>query len=160
MPAPAPQMPRLPRTPKEWLIAVAIYAAAGAVLGSPARGPVAAEDAAWQTWAGLVLEWAVLGGLIGATTHWLTGQYASYLRAVVSFAVVMPVFMGLIQLARLLAAWLTGGWERSAASVAVGALAGVASLPLVVLVFVALGKALALVLPPVPAGSASAPQGQ
>jgi hypothetical protein len=141
------QAPRLPNSPREWLVLAAIYAAAGAILAS-ARGPVSGEDAAWQTWVGLVAEWVVIGGLIGATTHWLTGQYVSYRRAVVSFAVVMPVFMVFVNLVRLLAAWLTGGWERNVTSAAVGALVGVAVIPLATLLFVVLGKALALVLPP------------
>ena len=62
----------------------------------------------------------VFGGLIGVTTHWLSGQYASYWRAIITFAVTLPVLLVFVELLRVLAAWYTGGWEGNMTSAAIG----------------------------------------
>src|SRR5262249_33726740 len=139
MTTPTTQVPRLPKNLKEWLAFIAIYAAAGAVLGSPGRGPVSEEDADWQKWAGIVAQWAVYGACPGGRAHWPTGQYASSRRASVPLAIVPPVFLVFTELIRVLAAWYTGGWERNVTSAGIGALVGIALGPLVILLFAALG---------------------
>jgi hypothetical protein len=130
-----------------WLTLIVIYAVAGAILGSPGRGPFSEEDTSWQKWAAIVAQWGAYGGLIGAMTHWHTGQYGSYRRAIVSFAIYLPVLLVFVELLRILAAWYIGGWERNVTSVGIGALVGIASCPLVILLFAALGKVLALMFP-------------
>lgn len=155
MPTPTTKIPRLPKNRREWLIFIALYAVAGAVFSSPGRGPVAAADAAWQKWAGLVAEWVVYGALIGAVVQWLTGQSPSYRHAIVSLAIMMPVLLVFVELVRVLAAWYTGGWERNVTSAGIGALVGIALSPVIVLLFVAVGKVLALVLPSATAHSGS-----
>jgi len=134
-------------TLRQWLTLIVIYAVAGAILGSPGRGPVSEEDTSWQKWAAIVAPWLVYGGLIGAMAHWRTGQFGSYRRAIVSFAIFLPVLMVFVELLRVLAAWYIGGWERNVTSVGIGALVGIASCPLVILLFAALGKVVALMFP-------------
>jgi hypothetical protein len=141
------QIPRLLKDLRAWLTLIVIYAVAGAILGSPGRGPVSEEDTLWQKWAAIVAQWVVYGGLIGAMTHWHTGQYGSYRRAIFFFAICLPVFLVFVEFLRVLAAWYIGGWERNLTSVGIGALVGFASCPLVILLFAALGKVLALMLP-------------
>jgi hypothetical protein len=51
------------------------------------------------------------------------------------------------ELLRILAAWYIGGWEWNVTSVGIGALVGIAFLPLAILLFAALGKVLALMFP-------------
>jgi hypothetical protein len=80
-------------------------------------------------------------------THWLTGAFSSYRRAIVFFAISIPVCSLTVELARVLAAWYTGGWERNATSAGIGAVVGIALCPLAALLIAALSKALALVLP-------------
>jgi hypothetical protein len=87
------QIPRLFKNPRGWLTLIVIYVVAGAILGSPGRGPVSEEDTSWQKWAAIVAPWLVYGGLIGAMTHWHTGQFGSYRRAIVSFAILLPVLL-------------------------------------------------------------------
>jgi hypothetical protein len=144
MTTPTTQTPRQPKNLGEWLLLVAIGAVAGAYLGSRGRGPVSEEDVTWQKWAGMAAEWVVTGGIAGAVVQWLNGGHASYWRAIILWAITMPVFMLFTELVRTLAAWYTGGWERNAASAGVGALVGVVLLPLVILLFAALGKIPAL----------------
>jgi hypothetical protein len=86
-------IPHLPKNLRGWLPLIVIYAVAGAILGSSGRGPVSEEDTSWQKWAAIVAQWGVYGGLIGAMTHRLTGQYGSYRRAIVFFAICLPVFL-------------------------------------------------------------------
>ncbi len=148
-----PSRTGVPAKLKGWLAILAIYAAAGAVLGGPGRGPVSSEDADWQKWAGIVLYWAVMGAVIGATVQWLRPQYPSYRRAVMSFAVVLPLFMVFVEALRVLAAWYSGGWQAGVASVAIGALVGVVVCPVTILLFLLTGKLLGKVFPPPPAGT-------
>jgi hypothetical protein len=125
---------------RQWLILIVIYAVGGAILGSPGRGPVSAEDTSWQKWAAIVAPWCAYGGLIGAMVHWQTGQYGSYRRATVFFAIYLPVFLVFVELLRILAAWYIGGWERNVTSAGIGALVAIALCPLVILLLAALGK--------------------
>ena len=141
------QIPHLLKDLRGWLTLIVIYAVAGAILGSPGRGPVSEEDTSWQKWAAIVARWGAYGGLIGAMAHRQTGQYGSYRRATVSFAIYLPVFLVFVELLRILAAWYIGGWERNVTSVGIGALVGIVSCPLVILLFAALGKVLALMFP-------------
>ena len=130
-----------------WLTLIVIYAVAGAILGSPGRGPVSEEDTSWQKWAAIVAQWVLYGGLIGATTHSHTGQYGSYRHAIVFFAICLPMFLVFVEFLRVLAAWYIGAWDRSVTSAGIGALVGIASCPLVFLLCAALGKVLALMFP-------------
>jgi hypothetical protein len=132
---------------REWLTLIVIFAVAGAGLGSPGRGPVSEEDTSWQKWAASVARDAVYGGLFGAMAHRQWGQFGSYRRAIVSFAIYMLVFGAFEELLRILAAWYIGGWERNVTSVGIGTLVGIASCPLVILLFAALGKVLASMFP-------------
>lgn len=154
MATPADLIPRAPRNLKEWMIYLAIYALAGALFSS-GRGPLSEEDASWQKWASLVAAWAVGGGLIGAMVHWLTGQLASYGRAIVRFAITMPLVFVFIELVRVVAAWYTSGWESSVKSAVIGAIVGMVLSPLMGLLLVALAKVLARVWPTGGAGSGS-----
>jgi hypothetical protein len=52
-----------------------------------------------------------------------------------------------VECLRVLAAWYIGGWEPNVTSVGIGALVGIASCPLVLLLFTALGKVRALRFP-------------
>jgi hypothetical protein len=130
---------------RQRLTLIVIYAVAGAILGSTGRGPVSAEDTSWQKWAAIVAQWGAYGGLIGAMTHWHTGQFGSYRRAIVLFAIFLPLFLVFVEFLRVLAAWYIGGWERNVTSAGIGALVGIASCPLVFLLFAALDKVLALI---------------
>jgi hypothetical protein len=141
------QIPRLFKNLRGWLTLIVIFAAAGAILGSPGRGPVSEEDTSWHKWAAIVALWAVYGGLIGAMTHWRTGQFGSYRRAIVSFAIFLPVLLVFVELLRVLAAWYISGWERNVTSVEIGALVGITSCPIVIILFAALDKVLALMFP-------------
>ena len=107
---------------RQWLTLIVIYAVAGAILGSPGRGPVSEEDTSWQKWGAIVAQWGAYGGLIGAMTHWHTGQFGSYRRAIVLFAIFLPLFLVFVEFLRVLAAWYIGGWERNVTSVGIGAL--------------------------------------
>ena len=115
------QIPHLLKNLRGWLTLIVIYVVAGAYLGSLGRGPISEEDTSWQKWAAIVAPWGVYGGLIGAMTHWHTGQSGSYRRAIVSFAIYMPVLLVIVELLRVLAAWYIGGWERNVTSVGIGA---------------------------------------
>lgn len=121
-------------TLKGWLILVTIFAVAGAVLGGPGRGPMSGEDADWRKWVGIVLQWAVMGALIGYLSSRLQGRKESAVRVAALYVVTMPLFMLAVEGLRLAAAWYTGGWDASATSVAVGAVAGVLTMvPLMML---------------------------
>lgn len=130
-----------------WPTLIVIYVVAGAILGSPGRGPISKEDISWQKWAAIVALWSVYGAMIGAMTFRRTGQSGSYLRAMVLFAIFMSVFSLIVEFIRVMAAWYIGGWKWNATSVGIGALVGVISCPFVILLFEALSKIFALMFP-------------
>ncbi len=139
-----------PNNLKGWLFLVAIFAVAGAILGGPGRGPVSAEDADWRKWAGIVLQWAVMGALIGYLSSRLQGRRESAARVAVLYLATFPIFMLAVEALRVAAARYTGGWDASTTSAAVGAVVGVLTmLPLMVLMGRA-AKLLGCVVPTTP----------
>lgn len=127
---------------KGWLFLVIIFAVSGAVLGHPGRGPVSADDYTWQKWGAIVLQWVLMGALIGFVNHRILRQPGSAWRSAIAYATMLPILMMMVEALRMAAAWYVGGWEAGARSAGVGALVGVVLCPILTAIMAVIAKAI------------------